>query len=146
MINIGKWRLHPVSRRTLPVFSGALICLSYTAVVPPHGFAPRSSAYKADALTLSYGGGRGVAGASRARLLVRRPASRLSDLVKLGRDARATDWSRMLQLHSKNGRVPRCRPGYLLVPSEADCCLPRTRLIVGKLVAEAGFEPAVHGV
>jgi hypothetical protein len=29
----------------------------------------------------------------------------------------------------KNGRAPRCCPECLLVPSEADCCLPRARLI-----------------
>src|SRR5690349_1129952 len=56
-------------------------------MVPPRGIAPRSSAYRADALLLSYGG--------------------------LG----------------KNGRAPRCRPGCLLVPSEADCCLPRARFL-----------------
>ena len=28
----------------------------------------------------------------------------------------------------ENGRAPRYRPEYLLVPSEAGCCLPRARL------------------
>lgn len=56
MEHVGKWRLCPVLRRTLLVFSEALICLSYTAVVPPRGIAPRSSAYRAEALLLSYGG------------------------------------------------------------------------------------------
>jgi hypothetical protein len=56
MINIGTWRLRPASHRTLLVFSEALIYLSYTALVPPRGIAPRSSAYRADALLLSYGG------------------------------------------------------------------------------------------
>ena len=51
-----KWRLCPVVRRTLLVFSEALICLSYTAVVPLHGFAPWSAAYRAAALLLSYRG------------------------------------------------------------------------------------------
>jgi len=56
-INAAKWWLCPVSRRTLLVFSEALICLSYTAVVvPPRGIAPRSPAYRAGALLLSYGG------------------------------------------------------------------------------------------
>jgi hypothetical protein len=51
-----KWWLRPVARRTLPVFSGALIYLSYTAwVVLPHGIAPWSLAYRARALLLSYG-------------------------------------------------------------------------------------------
>jgi hypothetical protein len=52
----GKWRLRPASHRTLLVFSEALICLSYTAVVPPRGFAPRSIGYRPIALLLSYGG------------------------------------------------------------------------------------------
>jgi hypothetical protein len=51
-----KWRLRPVSRRTLLGFSEALICLSYAAMVPPRGFAPRSAAYRAAALLLSYRG------------------------------------------------------------------------------------------
>ena len=51
-----KWWLRPVSRRTLLGFSEALIYLSYTAVVPPGGIAPRSLAYRARALLLSYGG------------------------------------------------------------------------------------------
>jgi hypothetical protein len=51
-----KWWLRPVSRRTLLVFSEALIYLSYAAVVPPRGIAPRSLAYRARALLLSYGG------------------------------------------------------------------------------------------
>ncbi len=56
MINIGNWWLCPGSHRTLPVFSETLIYLSYTAMVPPRGIAPRSSAYRAGALLLSYGG------------------------------------------------------------------------------------------
>ena len=51
-----KWRLRSVSRRTLLVFNEALISLSYTAVVPPHGSAPRSIGYRPIALLLSYGG------------------------------------------------------------------------------------------
>lgn len=51
-----KWWLRPVTHRTLLVFSEALICLSYTAMVPPLGIAPGSSAYQADALPFSYGG------------------------------------------------------------------------------------------
>ncbi len=51
-----KWWLRPESRRTLLGFSEVLICLSYTAMVPLRGIAPRSSAYRADALLLSYGG------------------------------------------------------------------------------------------
>ena len=47
-------------------------------MVPPRGFAPRSSAYRADALLLSYGGLGIVAGASRARPLWKRLASRIS--------------------------------------------------------------------
>ena len=54
-------------RRTLPAFNGPLICLSYTAVDPPRGIAPRSFAYRADTLLLSYremdGGGRDRTGA-----------------------------------------------------------------------------------
>lgn len=30
---------------------------------------------------------------------------------------------------NENGRAPRCCPGCLLVPSEADCCLPRARIV-----------------
>ena len=44
------------SRSAFLVFSEALIYLSYTALVPPRGIAPRSSAYRAGALLLSYGG------------------------------------------------------------------------------------------
>lgn len=52
-----KWWLRPVSRRTLLVFSEALISLSYTAkMVPPRGNAPRSIGYLPMALLLSYGG------------------------------------------------------------------------------------------
>ena len=51
-----KWWLRPVSRWSLLVFSEALISLSYTAMVPPRGVAPRSLAYRARALLLSYGG------------------------------------------------------------------------------------------
>ena len=51
-----KWWLLPVSRRTPFVFSEVLIYLSYAAVVPPRGSAPRSPAYQAGALLLSYGG------------------------------------------------------------------------------------------
>ena len=39
-----KWWLLPVSRRTPLVFSEVLICLSYAAVVPPRGIAPRFAA------------------------------------------------------------------------------------------------------
>jgi hypothetical protein len=53
---LGKWWLHSVSRRTPLVFSEVLIYLSYTTVVPPRGIAPRSPAYQAGALLLSYGG------------------------------------------------------------------------------------------
>ena len=56
IISRSEWWLRPASHRTLLVFSETLIYLSYTAVVPPRGFAPRSSAYRADALLLSYGG------------------------------------------------------------------------------------------
>ncbi len=55
MTRMKRW-LHPVSRRTLLVFSEALISFSYAAVVPPRGTAPRSLAYRARALLLSYGG------------------------------------------------------------------------------------------
>src|SRR5580698_7360309 len=43
-----------------------------------------------------------------------------------------------------NGRAPRCCPECLLVPSEADCCLPRarTRCVVLKMAACAGIAPA----
>ena len=34
----------------------------------------------------------------------------------------------------ENGRAPRCCPGCLLVPSEADCWLPRTRFRLGWLL------------
>ena len=51
-----KWWLLPVSRRTPLVFSEVLIYLSYAAMVPPRGIAPRSLAYRARALLLSYGG------------------------------------------------------------------------------------------
>jgi len=51
-----KWWLLPVSRRTPFVFSEVLIYLSYAAVVPPRGIAPRSIGYRPIALLLSYGG------------------------------------------------------------------------------------------
>ena len=50
-----KWWLEPVSRRRLGIFSAALICLSYPAMVLPHGAAPWSPTYQAGALLLSYG-------------------------------------------------------------------------------------------
>ena len=55
-----KWWLLPVSRRTPLVFSEVLIYLSYAAMVPPRGIAPRSLAYRARALLLSYGGIEGM--------------------------------------------------------------------------------------
>ena len=51
-----KWWLLPVLRRTPLGFSEVLIYLSYAAMVPPRGIAPRSLAYRARALLLSYGG------------------------------------------------------------------------------------------
>ena len=56
-----EWWLRSESRRTLLVFSEALISLSYAAVVPPRGIAPRSLAYRARALLLSYRGMKVVA-------------------------------------------------------------------------------------
>jgi hypothetical protein len=56
MTRLEKWWLRSESRRTLLVFSEALICLSYAAVVPPRGIAPRSIGYRPIALLLSYGG------------------------------------------------------------------------------------------
>lgn len=97
----GKWRLRPGSHRTLLVFSEALIYLSYTAVVPPRGIAPRSSAYRAGALLLSYGG---LGKWSRAPVLPRVP--------------------------------PRSKRGGF-----ADSLAREF-----KMVAEAGFEPAIRGV
>src|SRR2546422_5696329 len=52
-----KWSPRLVSRQRLLVFSEALICLSYSGrqeLVVPRGNAPRSSAYQAGALLLSY--------------------------------------------------------------------------------------------
>ena len=61
-----KWWLRSVSHRTLLVFSEALICLSYAAVVPLRGNAPRSIGYQPVALLLSY---RGMKGYARAELI-----------------------------------------------------------------------------
>ena len=54
------WWLLPVSHRTPLGFSEVLIYLSYAAMVPPRGIAPRSLAYRARALLLSYGGIEGM--------------------------------------------------------------------------------------
>lgn len=57
LMTLGKWWLRLESHQAPLVFSEMLISLSYAAVVPPRGNAPRSSADQADALLLSYGGG-----------------------------------------------------------------------------------------
>ena len=44
----GKWWLHSVLRRTLPGFSGALICLSYTAYGPSARYRPAVYRLSAD--------------------------------------------------------------------------------------------------
>lgn len=58
-------------------------------MVPPHGFAPRFSAYRADALLLSYGGCESGWRVSRQTV---GEAFRLLS-VGAGRDARARTWS-----------------------------------------------------
>ena len=90
----GKWWLCPVARRSLLVFSEALICLSYTAWGAPGS-----------------GGGNGASG--RNCTCVRPLRSRMPYLLSHG--------------SPEIGRAPRCCSGCLLVPSQADYCLPRAR-------------------
>ena len=56
MVNIGKWRLCPGSHRTLLVFSGTLIYLSYTAIsgLRRPDSNRRYAAYETAALPLGY--------------------------------------------------------------------------------------------
>ena len=108
-------------------------------MVPPRGIAPRSPAYRAGALLLSYGG-RGkwwLFPVSRRTLpafngpLICLSSTAVDPPCGIAPQSAGYKAAALLLSYGgiKDGRAPRCRPGCLLVPSEADCCLPRARMI-----------------
>jgi hypothetical protein len=107
------WWLLPELRRTLFVFSEVLIYLSYAAVVPPRGIAPRSIGYRPIALLLSYGGMLG------AEALPRKPRSAIRMAAKAA-----------MKVVARRGNAPRsagCGPAAFLLSYRANENGTRTR-------------------